>query len=774
MLISEGLVTIPSPWDRINIFSKLTFSWVWSLFIRAHKRDLNFSDVYRCSKSDETHLVRHKLEIKWDKQLKSKRKPSLCWALMTSFGPELIVCYIPDTIRELGLNLFQAYCTTYLVRYFNNDPNTSQWWAQWAAVVGVRIRAACCALIYRKITRRCYTLTTIRVMLKKKNYHRLSIVHRISISPIDIDNTHSMRLSHSSLGQTTVGQILNIMSNDVHRFDEFAIISRSLFTAPLQAAIVLYLLWPYLRWACLAGMTVLVLFIPFQALMGRLFRNIRLKTAKITDSRIRLMQEIIAGMRVIKMYAWEQPFAQLVATARKSEVKQIRWSNFLKGVNQSINFVLIRVIIYVCFLTYVLTGGLLSAVTAFATIAYFDALRINIGKNAPMAVAALGEIIVVIKRMQDFLLLEEMSGLDEREGKDNEAFISGENELILGVMENTSSNEEKSVFMDKMIVRWNNALMCRLFSNIRQKTAKLTDSRIRLMREIITGMRVIKMYAWEQPFALLVATARKSEVKQIRWSNFLKGINQSIDFVIIRVIIYACFLTYVLMGRMLSAETAFAIIAYFDAMRITIGTNAPRAVAALGEIIPVIKRMQDFLLLEEMSGLDEREGKDNEAFISGENEIILGVMENTSSNEEKGVFMDKMSVRWNNETTEPTLRDISLSVKPGQLLGVVGAVGSGKSSLLMAILNEISLVSGRVVVRGRVSYAPQESWAFIASVRQNILFGSQYNEEKYNRVVKACALDTDFKLMPFGDKTLVGERGLALSGGQKARLRTVV
>ncbi|CAG2116509.1 unnamed protein product, partial [Medioppia subpectinata] len=88
----------------------------------------------------------------------------------------------------------------------------------------------------------------------------------------------------------------------------------------------------------------------------------------------------------------------------------------------------------------------------------------------------------------------------------------------------------------------------------------------------------------------------------------------------------------------------------------------------------------------------------------------------------------------------------------------------------MAILNEISVVSGRVVVRGRVSYAPQESWAFIASVRQNILFGSQYNEEKYNRVVKACALDTDFQLLPFGDKTLVGERGLALSGGQKARI----
>ena len=88
----------------------------------------------------------------------------------------------------------------------------------------------------------------------------------------------------------------------------------------------------------------------------------------------------------------------------------------------------------------------------------------------------------------------------------------------------------------------------------------------------------------------------------------------------------------------------------------------------------------------------------------------------------------------------------------------------------MAILNEMESTSGSVGVRGRVSYAPQESWAFIASVRQNILFGSQYNEQKYNAVVKACALDRDFKLFPFGDKTLVGERGVSLSGGQRARI----
>ena len=88
----------------------------------------------------------------------------------------------------------------------------------------------------------------------------------------------------------------------------------------------------------------------------------------------------------------------------------------------------------------------------------------------------------------------------------------------------------------------------------------------------------------------------------------------------------------------------------------------------------------------------------------------------------------------------------------------------------MSILNELSLESGSLKVEGRVSYAPQESWAFMSSVRENILFGSEFNEDKYNKVVYVCALDRDFKLFPYGDRTLVGERGVSLSGGQKARI----
>ena len=88
----------------------------------------------------------------------------------------------------------------------------------------------------------------------------------------------------------------------------------------------------------------------------------------------------------------------------------------------------------------------------------------------------------------------------------------------------------------------------------------------------------------------------------------------------------------------------------------------------------------------------------------------------------------------------------------------------------MSILHELSLESGSLRVKGRVSYAPQESWAFMSSIRENILFGTEFDETKYNNVVNVCALDRDFKLFPYGDRTLVGERGVSLSGGQKARI----
>ena len=127
-----------------------------------------------------------------------------------------------------------------------------------------------------------------------------------------------------------------------------------------------------------------------------------------------------------------------------------------------------------------------------------------------------------------------------------------------------------------------------------------------------------------------------------------------------------------------------------------------------------------------------------------------------------------MNASWNRN--ENALEKISLALSPGELLVVTGAVGSGKSSLLTSLMDELVVTSGSCKSTGRVSFCPQEAWIFVGTVRENILFGQEMDEAKYERVVEAAALRHDFELLPVGDQTLIGDKGTALSGGQRARI----
>ena len=116
------------------------------------------------------------------------------------------------------------------------------------------------------------------------------------------------------------------------------------------------------------------------------------------------------------------------------------------------------------------------------------------------------------------------------------------------------------------------------------------------------------------------------------------------------------------------------------------------------------------------------------------------------------------------------MKSINFTAKRNQLTAIVGDVGSGKSSLLAALMGQMKVVEGESNIYGSVSYTPQEAWLLNMSFRDNIIFGSEYNEEWYNQVIKACSLTRDLQLMADGDKTEIGERGINLSGGQRQRI----
>lgn len=178
-----------------------------------------------------------------------------------------------------------------------------------------------------------------------------------------------------------------------------------------------------------------------------------------------------------------------------------------------------------------------------------------------------------------------------------------------------------------------------------------------------------------------------------------------------------------------------------------------------------IKRVQEFLLTPESK---HHRSSGNEKFNGNENYSRL--IQNTHK-PDKSIQLNGATATWGHDGDHRTtgIFDVTADIRTG-LCAVVGPVGSGKSTLLHVILGEIELDAGSLTVNGSMSYASQEPWIFNGSVRNNIIFIEDFDEQRYNKVVEVCALNQDFKLLPHGDATIVGEHGASLSGGQKARV----
>ncbi|XP_036946537.1 multidrug resistance-associated protein 4-like isoform X2 [Acanthopagrus latus] len=290
----------------------------------------------------------------------------------------------------------------------------------------------------------------------------------------------------------------------------------------------------------------------------------------------------------------------------------------------------------------------------------------------------------------------------------------------------------------------------KLFGIFRSKTALLTDNRIRIMNEVVSGIRIIKMYAWEKPFSALVTEVRRKEILQILRSSYLRGLNMASFFASSKIIVFVTFTVYVLLGNTITASTVFVTVSLYGTIKLTVTLFFPLAVEKLSETVVSIRRIKNFLLLLDVEsrnlGLPLEEKKEN------------------------CIEMEKLTCYWDKSLDAPSLQNISVTVKSHQLLTVIGPVGAGKSSLLSAVLGELPCNTGTLKVEGRLSYSAQQPWVFPGTIRSNILFGRELNPQKYEKVVRACALKKDMELLPHGDLTQIGDRGATLSGGQKARI----
>ncbi|XP_046853046.1 multidrug resistance-associated protein 1-like isoform X2 [Xenia sp. Carnegie-2017] len=296
-----------------------------------------------------------------------------------------------------------------------------------------------------------------------------------------------------------------------------------------------------------------------------------------------------------------------------------------------------------------------------------------------------------------------------------------------------------------------NFFIGRWLRNFQVKQMNIKDSRIKLMNEILNGIKVLKLFAWETSFLEKTSRIRKNELRILRFFSYLNAILSFFMSSSPVLVSLATFATYVSLGNTLTASKAFVALALFETLRFPLSMLA-RLLTNLIQALVSIKRLQRFLNMEELDP-NHIERSD----------ISKGSKETAAIKITSGTFS------WENEK-QPILNEINLKVNHGGLVAIVGHVGCGKSSLLSAILGDIKKLAGHVYLQGSVAYVSQQAWIQNATLRENILFGKRKNNERYRLVIDKCALKPDLQILPGGDMTEIGEKGINLSGGQKQRV----
>ncbi|KAM9359680.1 ATP-binding cassette sub-family C member 5 [Symphorus nematophorus] len=367
----------------------------------------------------------------------------------------------------------------------------------------------------------------------------------------------------------------------------------------------------------------------------------------------------------------------------------------------------------------------------------------------------------------------------------------------------------------------------RLTAFFRRRGVAITDRRVQKMNEILTYIKFVKMYAWVKAFAQDVHRIRDEERRILELTGYFQSITVGVAPIVVVIASVATFSAHMLLGYDLTAAQAFTVVTVFNAMTFALKVT-PFSVKSLSEASVAMERFKSLLLLPEVDSVpslpgdpqvavemcgaslawegggqsaqpspcvrtagrqrhrdrdrcgnqvvlqeeeEEQEEEATDSLLRGERGHHVSLSPEEEEEGEEDACPPLLSVPTvSSQRLLSTLHCINLSVQQGKLLGVCGSVGSGKTSLISAILGQMTLLEGSVAVRGRLAYVAQQAWILNATLRDNILFGQEYQEDRYQSVLSACCLRPDLTLLPNADLTEIGERGANLSGGQRQRI----
>ncbi|OMJ18465.1 Metal resistance protein YCF1 [Smittium culicis] len=559
--------------DKASLFSVLTFSWMAPLIDTGYKHMLRISDLFQLPKDIQTKKVSVDFWNQWSKERESSRN-SVFLTLVNVFGSTYALAGLLKFIFDI-LQFAQPVLLKKLLAFvisYTDGKETS-------IATGFYYSGA------------MFILSVIQSLFLHQ-YFNISMLTGIGIRTALVSTIYkkTMLMSSKSRSQFSVGDIVNRMSVDAQRISDTTQYGHIIWSAPLQIFIALYLLFQTLGWSSLVGALVMVFAIPLNTYITRKMRIIQKTKMKCKDSRVRLTEESLQGIKILKLYAWETPFLERIRIVRNDlEIKNLINFGILNSLQTAI---IISVPFFVSLLSLALysyfeaeKSGMLDSSLIFVSITLFNLLRFPLNM-LPNIITNFVEASVGLKRIKDYLISEELSP----------------NSIIKLDFERESATRDHS------------------YLNLNKKNKSTINSR-------------------------------------------------SIS---------------------------------------------------------------------------------NETLVSAKNADFW----------------------WNYDSvsTKPTLVNININVRSNELLAIVGKVGSGKSSLLNALLGEMYKSRGTVTIKGKVAYAAQQPWIMNATVRDNIIFGHKYDKEFYDQVIFACGLEPDLPMLLNGDLTEIGEKGINLSGGQKARL----
>ncbi|CAI5775246.1 canalicular multispecific organic anion transporter 1 [Podarcis lilfordi] len=293
-----------------------------------------------------------------------------------------------------------------------------------------------------------------------------------------------------------------------------------------------------------------------------------------------------------------------------------------------------------------------------------------------------------------------------------------------------------------------NAVLVTKARAIQVKNMKHKDERMKIMNEILSGIKILKLFAWEPSFEKRVGGIRAQELKRLLRFAYLQSISIFLFACAPFIVSVVTFAVYVMVdeNNVLDAQKAFTSISLFNVLRFPLGF-LPLTLSSLVQVNVSTERLERYLGSEDL----------NTSAICHEPSPGCAVT------------FSEASFAWE-QNSDATIRDINLKIPHGHLLAIVGPVGSGKSSLVSAMLGEMENIKGQINVQGSIAYVSQQAWIQNATLKDNILFGSPFDEARYQQVIDACALLPDLQLLPGGDLTEIGEKGINLSGGQKQRV----